>query len=117
MGGHTIDHVDEFTADGPGRWIFNLALQGSGLLYFIDDEKRADGVQLPMNTMWQVPMHTHTHTYTRTHTHMSCTQRTHTHTHTHTRTHPHCLTTTENGGLCRVHWCCPPRHEARCAED
>ena len=29
MADHTIHHTDEFDADGPGTWIFNLSLQGA----------------------------------------------------------------------------------------
>jgi hypothetical protein len=43
LGGHTVNHVDEYLADGPGKWIFNLALQGSGLLFFAQDQARPDG--------------------------------------------------------------------------
>ena len=59
MGGHTLEHMDEYIGDGPGRWIYNLTLQGAGLLYFVEDQKRPDGTQLDMHAMWQV-LHTHT---------------------------------------------------------
>ena len=36
MGTHTLFHTDEFTADGPGSRIYNLALQGMGLFYLIE---------------------------------------------------------------------------------
>jgi hypothetical protein len=42
LGGHTVNHCDEPNADGPGMWIFNLALQGGGLLFFKQDEARPD---------------------------------------------------------------------------
>ena len=53
MGGHTIVHTDEPKNDGPGWWIWNLVLQISGLLYFLDHWERANGVQLPMSAVWQ----------------------------------------------------------------
>ena len=103
MGGHTIDHNDSIITDGPGQWIFNLSLQGDGLVYFVDDEKRTpDGVKLDMHAVWQVPahlqtpthpytytqiyMHTHIHTYIHTHRYNTLSH-THTHTHTHTFFH------------------------------
>jgi hypothetical protein len=43
LGGHTVNHSDEPNADGPGMWIFNLALMGNGLLFFKQDEMRPDG--------------------------------------------------------------------------
>ena len=36
LGGHTYTHVDEFTHDGCGQFICNVALQKAGLLCFID---------------------------------------------------------------------------------
>ena len=36
MGGHTLPHVDAPEGDGPGKYIYNLALQGEGLLYFAE---------------------------------------------------------------------------------
>ena len=69
MGGHTLEHCDEINADGPGRWIFNLSLQGAGLLYFVEDMERPDGHQLGMHCVWQViQQNTHTHEHINTHT-------------------------------------------------
>jgi flagellar motor protein MotB len=52
MGGHTFDHNDEIDCDGPGWWIWNLVLQGSGLLYFLEEFKH-NAKRLPMSGVWQ----------------------------------------------------------------
>jgi hypothetical protein len=86
MGGHTIEHCDEYTADGPGHWILNLALQGDGLLFFSEDGQGSKRQQTNVHAVWQVRdarTHIHTHIHIHTHTH-TCT---HIHTHTHTNTH------------------------------
>lgn len=53
MGGHSFDHNDEPFNDGPGWWIWNLVLQGSGLLYYLEESARQNGVKLPMSGVWQ----------------------------------------------------------------
>ena len=39
MGGHTLPHVDDPLGDGPGKYIYNLALQGAGVLYFSEQRQ------------------------------------------------------------------------------
>jgi len=58
MGGHTVSHTDEYIADGPGHWIFNLALQGDGLLYFTDHEHCTTPQEAKTYAVWQVCTHT-----------------------------------------------------------
>lgn len=56
MGGHSFDHNDEWMGDGPGWWIWNLVLQGSGILFFLEDMARKgakSGKKLPMSGVWQ----------------------------------------------------------------
>jgi hypothetical protein len=49
LGGHTYTHVDEFSHDGTGQYICNVALQKAGLLCFIDPKTGN------MTVLWQQP--------------------------------------------------------------
>jgi len=55
MAGHSVEHGDEWMRDGPGFFIFNLALQIAGLFYLLDMLMRASGVKMPMSAVWQEP--------------------------------------------------------------
>jgi hypothetical protein len=57
MGAHTVHHVDEYKADGPARYIANMALWGSGVVFWKQTAPRPDGswADVPAAGVWQRP--------------------------------------------------------------
>jgi hypothetical protein len=57
MGAHTVHHVDEWAADGPGGSICNMGLSGEGVVFWIQTAPRPDGTwaDVPAAGVWQRP--------------------------------------------------------------